>query len=626
MRQRLLPLIALLLLVINLPVQAEPACGSDTSTDPDVARGKDVWLNGYCQGFLPCRLVLEQFHACQAAEGFLSRLDAKEGVPLTESQVEDALLRTTGSATGMSACLWSFDAEGCKRYLGLGGGGQDADSPVAAAGAAAVDAPAARKPMSNTAAVVARQRIRDMDANAHTGVGVIERACKAGAEECRATLEQLVDPVVREAEELNANPEYLAQLPVYTPGSLEYAGRLGWTKQDGRWVFGGGGPAASTGTLGSYLLTVEECKKLHERLAQAVRSEPGKEPTELSFFEAECLPQLPALAADIGQWRQGFGAAGPAVTEVAAIEAVAAVPDVEPAALQELGQWHDDLSAEESRRVAEAEALERAEAERQAEQVAALEREQLAAAEQLRQSMPANSRYSSVCARNEAKLQKVISESGYRDYSGFAMENEEKIRLSAALHAPCVGDERSISPGSNKSSRAIVEGMERELQIHRQNCARWSADCSQYYYDQHSGNEADSTRNFMALFRSEVQQSLSDPYYSADLEPGGGNAPANRRGAGTNAGAGQASGDASCEAKFKAIDGQVAAALPGCGESAVCNLQAAMWGLSQQISSIESYCPSGRFAAQLSKSRKELESVTTTCNQIASGGRCSPKL
>lgn len=350
MRQRLLPLLALLLLATSHPVQAEPACGSDTSTDPDVARGKDVWLNGYCQGFLPCRLVLEQFHACQAAEGFLSRLDAKEGVPLTESQVEDALLRTTGSATGMSACLWSFDAEGCKRYLGLGGGGQDADSPVAAAGAAAVDAPAARKPMSNTAAVVARQRIRDMDANAHTGVGVIERACKAGAEECRATLEQLVDPVVREAEELNANPEYLAQLPVYAPGSLEYAGRLGWTKQDGRWVFGGGGPATNTGTLGSYLLTVEECRKLHERLTQAIRSDPVKEPTELSFFEAECLPQLPALTADVGQWRQGFGAAGPAAAELVSAEAGAGVSETGSAGAgsEALDQWNVAVLGEDN--------------------------------------------------------------------------------------------------------------------------------------------------------------------------------------------------------------------------------------------------------------------------------------
>lgn len=52
------------------PSRAESTCGSDTSSDPVKAMGKDVWLNGYCKGFLPCRQVLAAFENCQAAEGF----------------------------------------------------------------------------------------------------------------------------------------------------------------------------------------------------------------------------------------------------------------------------------------------------------------------------------------------------------------------------------------------------------------------------------------------------------------------------------------------------------------------------------------------------------------------------
>lgn len=53
----------------------------------------------------------------------------------------------------------------------------------------------------------------------------------------------------------------------------------------------------------------------------------------------------------------------------------------------------------------------------------------------------------------------------------------------------------------------------------------------------------------MQLYRSEVNKALSDPNYSADLEPVTG-------GKGT---ASQSSGDANCEAKLKSIDNQVAA-------------------------------------------------------------------
>jgi hypothetical protein len=41
-------------------------------------------------------------------------------------------------------------------------------------------------------------------------------------------------------------------------------------------------------------------------LARAIKVEPTQEPVELSFFEAECLPQLPDHRPVVAGWRQSF--------------------------------------------------------------------------------------------------------------------------------------------------------------------------------------------------------------------------------------------------------------------------------------------------------------------------------
>lgn len=562
-------LFVLALFVLTTPTYAESACGSDTSSDPDVARGKDVWLNGFCKSFLPCRLALEHFHACQAAENvFLANLGAEQGVALTEQQVGAALVKTK----------------------------QARNENVSSE----------KKPMSRNVAIIEFNRVTDMDSKA---AALVQSNC--GAFACDTLLDSTVNPVIREVEALNSNPEYLVHMPKFAPiASVETAARFGWKKDGAFWVQSGFNSASSstanTSTLKDYLLSVPECQKLHDKLDQEIKANPSKEPFNLSFFEGECVAQVKGYAEDVKTWR-ALLAANPA-PPVEQAESVT-VAEVAP----ELSNWNNTLVAEENKRIADIEEQKRVAAERQAELAAAQQKEQLAATERMRQSM-SNSQYSSVCERNEAKLVKVLKESGYKDYSGLQLENEEKIRFFAALHKQCAGDELSQSHTASKSSRSIVEGIDKELEIHRQNCSRWKLDCSSHYYDQNTGVNADSTRNYMQLYKSEVNKALSDPNYSADLEPNSGN----------NSQA--SSSDSTCEAKFKTIDNQVGAATSNCGVSATCNLQAAMWGLSQQISAIQSYCPSGKFATQLSDARKQLESVTTTCNQVASGGRCEPKI
>lgn len=475
----------------------------------------------------------------------------------------------------------------------------------------AISAP--RAPMSLAEALVARRYVIDGDEKAHAAVGASGTTCRAGADVCRRVLESIVDPVIREADKLKANPEYLAQLPPPTLASVEFANRMGWTLQNGKWTFGAGNEVSAsgrnTGTVPEHVLSIDECKKLRDTLDREIKANnTGEEPFNFSFFEGECAPQAASYAEDVKNWR-ALLAAKPSLAPPT--DAAAKVP--------ELAQWHNNLLAEESRRVAEDDERRRIEAERQAQQLAVQQKAKLAAAEQARRSLPPSSGYSSVCARNEAKVQEVLSASPYRDYSGLQRENEDKIRLFAALHAPCAADEASRSPGMGKTSRAIVEGVDRELETHRQNCSRWDLDCTHYYYDTHTGAQADSTRNYMQLYRREVETALSDPNYSADLEPVAGQRQAAR--------SSQASDDAACEAKLDVIEGRVAEAASGCGASATCNLQAAMWGLEQQVSTIERYCPSEEFAARLLTAKTQLKNVTATCNQIQSGGgHCSPRL
>ena len=68
----------------------------------------------------------------------------------------------------------------------------------------------------------------------------------------------LVAAVEVSADEINANPEYLAHFPPHSPSSTEYADRLGWTLQDRQWVFGGAQKAGAR--VQSACLQRAECR------------------------------------------------------------------------------------------------------------------------------------------------------------------------------------------------------------------------------------------------------------------------------------------------------------------------------------------------------------------------------
>lgn len=561
MRNRLRALLVLVLLSVVAPGHAEPACGSDTSSDPDAALGKDVWLNGYCQAFLPCRLALEQFHGCLAAESFLSKLGAKQDVPLTEQQVQSALSQTAG---------------------------------------AAADAPKAKAPMSRNIAGIERERVSEMDNKA---AALVQSNC--GGFGCSNLLESTVDPVIREAAALNANPEYLAHMPRYAPiASVEAAARFGWAKQDGYWAQAAPpqGQSASGGTsmstLRDHLLSGDECKKLRDKLDQEIRSSAAKEPDNLSFFEGECVPQVASYADDVRRWRALMAARPP-------------LPQTAGAAVNppELGQWHNERVVEENRQLAEMEERREAEAQAQAEAHSDAGSAENGGGSGIAQSL--NLDLSPQIWRGSGGLSFVASGNLVTTLDAEAVVSNDRQcgeEINDALHKHKV-----FEVEQSTLKLMIMAGKTQE-----------TFDPKAYY-----ARRQDLTGRVLALLgkcapsadRTLVAEKYSNMYRDSLART------TNQQGQGnSSASADPAAGDASCDAKFKGIDNQVSAATSGCGASASCNLEAAMWGLSQQISAIESYCPSGRYAAQLPDARKQLESVTTTCEQIVSGGRCSPKL
>lgn len=584
MRQRILKLAALALIAIghSAQVYAEPACGSDTSADPIEAMGKDIWLNGFCAGFGGCRLALEIFHSCQAAESFFSRFSSSRSTPPTQAQIDEAVNAAVST-------------------------------PVK-------DVPrAAPKAMSRNVAVIERDRVADMDAKAES---LVQSNC--GGFGCGSILDNMVTPVIREAEKLNADPEYLAQMPKYAPiASVDAAARFGWTRENGFWVNHGApqrqaAVAANTSTLGNYLLSVDECKKLRDRLGQEIKANPGKEPDNLSFFEGECVPQVASYAEDVKGWRALLAAqvkdkksatasadntllAGHDAQSDGSQEAVVAVvPDAE------LAEWNEGIVVAERQHEAEmaaaAAAEQRAEEERKKAEEAAARQREVATAAVEREAARKGWVLPTDCQAEQAAVRQ------HQDDDRTGRDTEQSI--TAALQHPW---EYRYSGKRMGETMPVAELREREQAYLRsiEEDERRITGCRAATGLNRIGCPTEETSN-IRLYR------LTACAYRV--------AAARRDGSTPSVSATQPSGDANCEAKLKSIDDQVGAALPRCGESAVCNLQAAMWGLSRQISTIESNCPSGKFAAKLSDARSQLESVTTTCNQIVSGGRCTPRL
>lgn len=582
----------MILTSIASQVRAESTCGSDTSADPVVAMGKDVWLNGYCKGFLPCRQVLEIFTTCKEAEDFLSRLDAKEGQPLSEDQVADALVVTKGTSTNISACVWNFDAQKCKQYLGVGEGSSENTQQTTLSGSPLTASIEAKKrAMSQSAALDARQRVLNMDSNAHSALGVIERTCRAGGNECKKTLNDLVTPVIRATEEINTSVDHLAHFPPYSPKSVEYANRLGWTKSKEQWLFNNEPNGAVRTTLGPYLLNSDECKKLYSRLDKEIKSKPEEEPVELSFFETECLQQMPDYQASVTRWRQGFGK----TTAKLASSSTSKMP-LDPKIKNDLSQWDGGLrQAEAARTKARQEEELRIAQQRKREEEKKLSEAVSNLSSPTSPIKNEGKSFASICDRNSAKIQDVVMNSGLKFYSsGYGTYLMNKLTVERE------GRCNNLSP----TLKGHLERARDNIKMYEQKCGGQITNDSECRYSQ-------DDERFIALLTQESRKSINDPNYSSSYGVVSGN---NKSSTPTT---GKPSGE--CLEKERQIKNTN---IPS-NATVTSSTETVMFITKTNIEMIDAGCP-GTDRNSRADLLKAFNSAEQACNAVQSGGRrCS---
>lgn len=395
--------IALLLLAVAPLSYADPlACDGDSNEAQ--AEQRD-----YCSAHPGCWLVVGMMKSCEKAKAFFGSLGSPassgRSAP-SDEQVLGALSSSSGKSRGLSACVTELDAEACKRALGFGGAAAAEPEPAELA-----QAPAGSESASRALTKDGARRLRSAAIDAGDKArSDIRLSCdkpqlRVDHEGCVFALGQL-DQAIATGERLNRDPEYLAHLPAFEVEGLAYAQRLGWNKRNGQWVnegfdarigkceglrrsiedtedadraqarklFGefktecaqaheqyqgriagwesklGSGGSSSPG-LGAP--TAADCARIQGRIEAVLSTQPAEEPTELSFYEAECGSIDAAASQRAQQWRRGLAQAG-------ATAAAPAPPVAEMEALDQWDQQQDETVAEELREIAGEQAAEQA--------------------------------------------------------------------------------------------------------------------------------------------------------------------------------------------------------------------------------------------------------------------------
>jgi hypothetical protein len=121
-----------------------------------------------------------------------------------------------------------------------------------------------------------------------------------------------------------------------------------------------------------------------------------------------------------------------------------------------------------------------------------------------------SSKYSSVCKRNNEKIDKILVARGVTNYaSSYDLFLRDYNLMGAKLYQPCV---ESDPKAADIYRRAMAE-----YDRINQYCAgpHESYQCTQW-----GTGEPDSNRNWYAVFSAEANKALSNPNYSADLDGG----------------------------------------------------------------------------------------------------------
>jgi len=340
MRRWMLLLCLALLPAWSPSTLANPAnCDGDLDADRaemlDLASGLNPLIDG----------VVTIMRTCEKVKRFVNNLGVSKGTTaLSNQQVEQAVAGMGSGPGGASSCLWNFDAAACERYLGLAEATsfEVVDALPASGGAAS----SGKKPTSvmDAQAKLMRSRLAERNSTIYTQISLSCRGDARGA--CAEASLPDIDALVREVEEMNANPDYNQYLPPYQPDVVDYAQRLGWTQQEGRWVYDGAQQKPGKTSIAG--VTPEDCERLRHGITQELAANPKAEPPNLPFFEVECGMLDAKYGAAATAWRDQLmaSAAPPAAVPAASVPGQDAPDPV--AAIDTLEEWNEETIAEVS--------------------------------------------------------------------------------------------------------------------------------------------------------------------------------------------------------------------------------------------------------------------------------------
>ncbi|MDP3512027.1 MAG: tripartite tricarboxylate transporter substrate binding protein [Sulfuritalea sp.] len=222
-------------------------------------------------------------------------------------------------------------------------------------------------------------------------------------------------------------------------------------------------------------------------------------------------------------------------------------------------------------------------------------------------------RYDSVCERNLKKIDYAMQDSRLvMAAATYDLFMKDIHWYTAKIFEPCTGSNADAAGQYKDAMESYNKVSQYCARPHASyECTRWGP----------SGGVSDNGGNpfnnpaWYAKWKSEVDQALSNPEYSAEL--------------GSIKGSGAGTGvDAACAAGLKKIKSQYAAAkhhIPA--KSVVVLSEANMWMAARSIETIESQCPqSEKYKAEAGRLRSQYRDIKRACDASASAGACIARL
>ncbi|HVL09101.1 MAG TPA: hypothetical protein VM512_08085, partial [Burkholderiaceae bacterium] len=212
-----------------------------------------------------------------------------------------------------------------------------------------------------------------------------------------------------------------------------------------------------------------------------------------------------------------------------------------------------------------------------------------------------SSRHSSVCARNIAKVEQVLSAANIERYAGLGTFDFDFYDMVNRVAQRCMANDPLM--------KTTYESNERNRSQLRSYCQTQSRPCSRWG---DSEPEASKNQRWFELFSAEYNKLMADwDGYSRELDgPGGGSSPEGPRSAGGRLSSQQ------CEAMRRTVD---ATRVPANASSVTASTETNMFMTKMTLDMIDGRCPGmgvDRISAQ-----QAYKAAEDACNAVQSSGR-----